>query len=415
MNPQIPTTENSSTETVKRSSCNYFMQHGSHFFVKNRLDAVAHNELPGGNYVIRITPQGEFYLEKIEDFPTLGKVYGKATAHAERILKSFSTKNKNLGVMLAGLKGSGKTLLTRAISLGAAKDNIPTILISSPFTGDKFYQFLSSIEQPTVVLIDEFEKIYDAEDQQELLTLLDGVYQSKKLFLLTCNDKWKVDSHFRNRPGRIHYMIEFEGLDNQFIEEYCQDNLKDKSKLEEVVGVCSLFNSMNFDMLQALVWEMNTYDEPAIRAIELLNVKPDSDSNAEFQFRVITESGEILEKSDIIHSPIIAGNPVNMKPTLFRFKNKKDYAQILAQVKKQFIKDNYAGEANPVLTDDDSEYIEDDAKARCAINLIISPEDLVSTAPKEGKFLFEKEGYKIEVTRVTHRNKSFEERYSSLF
>ena len=62
-------------------------------------------------------------------------------------------------------------------------------------------------------IIDEFEKIFSGEKQQHILTLLDGVFSTHKLFLLTCNDKWKIDSHMRNRPGRIYYMIEFEGLE----------------------------------------------------------------------------------------------------------------------------------------------------------------------------------------------------------
>jgi hypothetical protein len=47
------------------------------------------------------------------------------------------------------------------------------------------------------------------------------------------NDKFKVNQHMRNRPGRIFYMIEYKGLDKQFIREYCQDRLdaKEPAKL----------------------------------------------------------------------------------------------------------------------------------------------------------------------------------------
>ncbi|HRZ82907.1 MAG TPA: hypothetical protein P5069_10620, partial [Candidatus Hydrogenedentes bacterium] len=45
---------------------------------------------------------------------------------------------------------------------------------------EAFNTFMQAIEQPLVVLFDEFEKVYDDQEQQALLTLLDGVYPSNK-------------------------------------------------------------------------------------------------------------------------------------------------------------------------------------------------------------------------------------------
>jgi SpoVK/Ycf46/Vps4 family AAA+-type ATPase len=144
-------------------------------------------------------------------------------------------------------------------------------------TGEPFFQFLYSIQQECIIFIDEYEKIYDNKEQEEMLTVLDGVFQSKKMFIITCNDRYKLDSHLRNRPGRVHYLIEFDGLAPAFIKEFCQENLKDKNRVNEVVQICGLFSTINFDMLQALVWEMNLYNEAASDAIKLLNAKPESD------------------------------------------------------------------------------------------------------------------------------------------
>ena len=55
--------------------------------------------------------------------------------------------------------------------------------------------------------------------QDSLLTLLDGVYVNHMLFLLTTNDKFRVSSHMRNRPGRIYYVLDFYGLSDDFIRE----------------------------------------------------------------------------------------------------------------------------------------------------------------------------------------------------
>ena len=92
--------------------------------------------------------------------------------------------------------------------------------------------------------MDEFEKTYTKEGknyQAKILTLFDGVYSSKKLFLLTCNDKSKMDSHMLNRPGRLYYLLEFHGLDQAFIREYCEDNLIRKGKHKSSVDILLTF------------------------------------------------------------------------------------------------------------------------------------------------------------------------------
>ena len=71
---------------------------------------------------------------------------------------------------------------------------------------------MQDIEQPCIILFDEFEKVYDDQDQEKALTLLDGVFPSRKLFIMTVNNKWRVNEHMRNRPGRIYYMLDFAGF-----------------------------------------------------------------------------------------------------------------------------------------------------------------------------------------------------------
>ena len=115
------------------------------------------------------------------------------------------------------------------------KMGIPTLLINSAYTGDAFFQFLYSIQQECIVFFDEFEKVYDDDDQQSLLTVLDGTFPSKKLFLLTSNSTDMINIHLKNRPGRIHYHINFKGLSGEFIKEYIQDNLDNKLHEKDLV------------------------------------------------------------------------------------------------------------------------------------------------------------------------------------
>ena len=261
----------------------YFLKSGNTFTVSSKEAMDLHDFLPAGNYVVKQNPMNkQFYLEEIDSFEIKGKLYGDTTRHAERILNTFQDRGTSTGVMLTGEKGSGKTLLTKRISMNAAAQGIPTIVINAPWCGDNFNSFMQNIDQPCVILFDEFEKVYSKEEQEAILTLLDGVYPSKKLFLLTCNDKWRVDQHMRNRPGRIFYMIDFRGLDVNFVREYCNDNLNNKGHIDAVCNLSSIFSQFNFDMLKAMVEDMNRYGETPQEVIKLLNAKPEFSSEVKF-------------------------------------------------------------------------------------------------------------------------------------
>ena len=290
----------------------YFLKSGNTFRVSSKEAMDLHDMLPAGNYVVKEMPMdGPLYLEMIDSFEIKGKHYGDLNKNTDRILNTFLSRPAATGVMLAGEKGSGKSLLAKNLAIEAgARHGIPTIVINAPWVGDKFNSFIQSIEQPVVILFDEFEKVYDSDDQEKALTLLDGVFPTKKLFVLTCNYTWRIDSHMRNRPGRLFYMLDYKGLDANFIMEYCQDNLK-KSLLKYADKLCqiaSLFNQFNFDMLKATVEEMNRYNEGPEDALRMLNVKPEFDSGNKFTMKLIKNGEEV--KADEMERIEWKGNPL---------------------------------------------------------------------------------------------------------
>ena len=286
-----------------------FLRNGKMFRPNDETAMWVEDQLPAANYVINRDQQGNFFLEMVEKFPNPSKFYGSTIKHTKRILNTFLDRDGSTGILLAGEKGSGKTLLAKMLSIAGAETGIPTIVINAPWVGDKFNAFMQTIEQPCMVLFDEFEKVYDSQDQEQALTLLDGVFPSKKLFVLTCNDKWRIDSHMRNRPGRIFYMVNFVGLDEAFIREYCADNLNDKSHTDKIANIASVFSAFNFDMLKALVEEMNRYNESPQEALRILNVKAEFDSGATYSVEIYRGD----RKADRVSPTHWTGTPLSTK------------------------------------------------------------------------------------------------------
>ncbi len=343
----------------------YFLKSGTTFRVSSKESMDLHEQLPAGNYTVAVDMMGNFYLEQIDSFEIPSKMYGNTLRHTDRIINSFWSRPQQTGVLLNGEKGSGKTLLAKNISVELAKQGVPTIVINRDWAGDGFFKLLQDIDQPCVVLFDEFEKVYDRDKQEEILTLLDGVFGSKKLYVLTVNDKWRVDSHMRNRPGRIFYLLDFKGLDVNFIREYCEDNLNNKQYIDQICSLTSLFGEFNFDMLKALVEEMNRYNETPTEALEMLNAKPEYDQGARYNIKLIDNEREI--SSSQLMSEEWRGNPLALSGICVEYDTNPD--------------------------DEDADYKD----------IRFTPENLINLNSQEGKFVFESRGARLILTRVKEK------------
>jgi len=379
----------------------YFLKSGSTFRVSTKESMDLHEQLPAGNYTIKMDQFENFFFEHIESFNIPSKLYGVSTNHTDRIISTFMDRQGSTGVLLAGEKGSGKTLLTKNISIQLAKKGVPTIVINQAWCGEKFNTLIQQIEQPAVILFDEFEKVYNREDQEKMLTLLDGVYSSKKLFLLTTNDKWRIDSHMRNRPGRIYYMLDFKGLDSDFVREYCEDNLWNKSQTDGVVNVSQVFSSFNFDMMKALVEEMNRYNETPRQAMTMLNVRAEYDNAVTYSVEIIHNE---FGKPTTISPTIWNGIPLNSKANelCFSFVYKKNSTD----------EKNKHSRANDALFVSLTGALEEDLDEEGFFNnwkdLNVESSDLVKMDIKTGRFIFVKDSFTVILTRMKEKTYNFD-------
>ena len=266
-----------------------FLKHGNAWSLTPNARMDVRDQLPAGCYTVCKNPlTGEYFLEEGEQFILPKKLYGKTERHSARILQTFENRQPGtqVGVFLSGTKGSGKTLLAKHI---AQKSGLPVIVVNAAYTDDRFMRTMQGIEQEAVILFDEFEKVYNEEDQEAILTLFDGVYTVRdKLMIITCNDKFAVKSFFHNRPSRLRYAIGFESLEKEFVEEYCADQLRDKSYSDKIAMLCTVCDEFNFDMLQTLVDELNRYGGEFEDTLDILNVKPATYARTKWVVKVET-------------------------------------------------------------------------------------------------------------------------------
>ncbi|AQW88900.1 ATPase [Serratia phage BF] len=222
----------------------------------NKIDV-----LPAATYTVEQNPQtGEFYLMKSNPFTRPSKVYGEMTNRNEKVINTFlSREGKNTGVLLSGTKGAGKTQLAKDVSIALLEKGIPTIIVQNCYTCGGFINFIKAIEDKALVLFDEFEKVYsEREEQEAILTLLDGTGSYNKLYILTSNNR-QVSEFLRNRPSRIFYHFEYKKLSKPVMFDLLNDKLVNKNYIPQFDTLWEVAETVSFDMIQCLIEELNRY------------------------------------------------------------------------------------------------------------------------------------------------------------
>lgn len=258
-----------------------FIKHPGAITIAPDFSGVSIDRVPAGYYRVACSQQMGWHLVPVEPLNTPPKVYGSLLKHVPRIKEVFAERvDVPTTVMLEGLKGSGKSLMMKTIAKQFVEEEDGIVLLcNAPYAGDGYFEFLQSISQKKIVLMDEFDKVYNDKDvRNQILTLLDGLYASHTLFILTMN----ASSHtaafefFHNRPGRVFFNIKFKGVDYDAIQAYLEDCLDNQDKLPDVMQFVKRFTDFNMDMLGTLVREVNALPGVDLEEIATyLNVKPD--------------------------------------------------------------------------------------------------------------------------------------------
>ena len=238
----------------------HIVESGKRYRIFNNA-ITTYDQLPPKTYRVDYDPETRiFSLLEAHDFEIPEtKIYGQHLDKVKKVLNSMDKMNRNLGVILSGDKGIGKSLFSKCLGLKARKKGIPVILVNEYHEG--IANFLEEIEQTVMILFDEYDKTFDEKKhncQAEMLSLFDGVSAGKKLFVITCNEIQSLSQYLINRPGRFHYHFRFLYPTADEIRDYMEDKL-DKQYYDEIENVIafSVRMNLNYDCLRSIAFELN--------------------------------------------------------------------------------------------------------------------------------------------------------------
>lgn len=236
--------------------------------------------LDNGIYQLFQNPlTGEILLDKMADEFKFGfKLYGIDDTLVKHVLNTYNKQEHkhNIGVLLNGAKGTGKTVTAKVL---CNKLGLPVIIVDGPVRG--LASFLAGINHDCVFLFDEFEKNFrlreDDEDLagEDLLSIMDGVYNSEfcHIFILTTNEL-RINDNLLCRPSRIRYLKSFgDVIDHKILEEFVNDNLRNKDYYDEVMDFIDSLTIATIDIVKSIVDEVNIHNCGVSEFRNFFNVK----------------------------------------------------------------------------------------------------------------------------------------------
>lgn len=337
---------------------NIWFQQGASYFIRESSHQVG--KLPAAVYKTVQNPQtGEIYLDLIEEKYTFPyKIYGMQEKFIKQLVGTYKATNGNLGILLNGIKGTGKTVCSKMICNELLSFGLPVILVTEAFEG--LSSFINQLQQDVVIFIDEYEKLF-SEKEHSILSVMDGALSNehRKTWLLTTNKRY-ISEYMLDRPGRIRYIKNFSHMEKETIEEIVDDMLQRPEFRSAIIHYLSTLENLTIDLVKAVVEEVNIHGVAPDEFASFFNAtKLDKRANI-----YVLENGKSTEE-------LFKRNSI---PSHYQF----DAEDILAEF---MINNSYVGEITEVI---------DDFTA------------IIETSHKDGQGNYIKARFRIEVVEAYH-------------
>lgn len=262
----------------------------TNFLVQNINLARKVDKLPPLVYTPVMTDDGPRLMKGRDSFEVPANPLGDHTTIRDLIVNDYNSTKSPVGVILVGLKGSGKTMLSEDLCNMVLESGRPVLNVTSALPGGVL-STLIDLAGPCAVLFDEFGKVYsDSEKRNSVLTLFSDSEKRNVLFIVTANSEREFVDAMLNRPGRFKYRVNYDGIKEKTIIDTISH--KDHSpELLEYLRLYSAYHAISFDMLLLMKKLLKTCKTPQdfIDKIEFYNLP--AKVNVRYTVNAVTYDG----------------------------------------------------------------------------------------------------------------------------
>ncbi len=172
---------------------------------------VQYEKQPGVYKLLKDSKMGFYLSDPLPPFKIPALIYGNLNHRRNKIMRTFASSPTGTSALMYGLKGTGKSILTKRIINDLVVLGYPVIIIEERYHDAEFKAYVEGLGEIGLVF-DEFTSVYPPESQKHLLSLFDGLTTVKRLILMTTNDEEQIIDPMMNRPGRVYYAFRFTGI-----------------------------------------------------------------------------------------------------------------------------------------------------------------------------------------------------------
>ena len=240
-----------------------FLKVGKSINFKFNTEGLECDLTPGIVYNINVDRYTDaISLEETSGLSLPSKVYctQRDERFIDKVINSYNLSESGFtGVMLAGLKGSGKTVMAKVI---ANKSGLPIINIDKNIRPYILRNLVEKLGDTSVCfLFDELDKVLEDYDDSVLLQVLDGSdTKGKNMILFTYNDDNDISEFLIDHCSYIRYWREFDEMSPSLIMEVLNDKLNDKKEVKSLTDfIKDNFEVCSFDNIASFVKEANDY------------------------------------------------------------------------------------------------------------------------------------------------------------
>lgn len=341
-------------------------------------------------------PPKEFFLKPRNLVSSLSKDLISLKTNIDRIVNSFEKSSSNMGVLLEGSKGMGKTKTVMGV-VYELQNKYPVIFIEDSVSmGSDFNEFIHAFGPKVVIVVDEFDRLFSSKQdsdasQHKWLSFLDGSASTGDqtvLTLLTTNSVDSLISPLLGRTGRIRYRFKHTKMQPPELITYLKDRGYPDNTINSIKDTWATSKLFNWDILHAILNEINEYPNLSYDdCIKILN----------------TDQMDFMGK-DVPTELVITKISVDYKYpySIGRYGEKEGMSDFSEMIGKSFQNPLYTGNSNDIrvhfirvdLPDDD-----EDKKDHYTVT--ISSNTIVEYRPSfnswYGSYVFSDEGLLVEM------------------